>query len=632
MAFGGYIAKKLDKGIDKVIEAKSNDLFDFILKTPWRHSSKQGEKLIRTLREDANYKKFIDGHIYENLKTKTIDGRNKLFFIEEIYHPLNLTNSKKENVRLDDIIDVSEGKIINIIGVAGQGKSTLMKKILYETIRKGCRLPFFIELRTLEEKTIIDKIKDELSKFGVKSENKIIESALTSSRMVLILDGFDEISLEKRKQVYQEIESIKSKLKTPIIISSRPFTEICESTLAIEVTIKDLDKDDIFKLIEKRMSKEEADKAKEVLLSNNSLLTSLITPILVSLFCACYPNSDIVPKNASDYYQRIFNILYEGHDLRKLFFSRQKEFPVTIDVAKSIFCAFSFLSLKDNKISMKKDEAINFIDKSIRRCGITPTGNDITNCLSDIIKITSLLKEDGYEQYAFIHKSIQEYHAALFIKESDESSKKSISASILSGLQKRQVKYYGVSRFLYSIDSINTIEKIALPCFESLGFNEHVNLDDLTTRLFDFIIERSRACIVNHSKTDITSKKKKGKTVSREIYILKVQSVYAELICLSPFLQKVAEKDLNLSDMVYNKLNEKHYMRYYLDTVGPTPDNAPLDDNNSLKLKQVIDHFNIYDQLHKDAKNIIQKIHSEYLSQKSRVGSINSTNDHFNDL
>ncbi|WP_350315795.1 NACHT domain-containing protein [Pectobacterium aroidearum] len=632
MGIASYLAGKLDKGVDKLIEDKSNDLFDFILKNPWRHSSKKGEKLIRSLREEANYKKFVEGHIYENLKTKTIDGRNNTFFIDDIYHSAHLVNKKNEKVSIENIIDVVEGKIVNIIGVAGQGKSTLMKKILLETIRNGKRLPFFIELRNLENKTIIDKIKEILLGFGVKSDNETIESALSSSRLVLLLDGFDEISFERRKAVYQEIENIKSRLKTPIIISSRPFTEICESTITVEVKIKELNKNDIFEIIEKRMSVEEAENAKEVLSSNEDLLKSLITPILVSLFCACYPNSDIVPKTASDYYQRIFNILYEGHDLRKLFFSRQKEFPVTIDVAKSIFCAFSFLSLKENKTIMEKEKAIYFIDKSIKRCGLTPVGNDTKNCLSDIIKITSLLKEDGFEQYAFIHKSIQEYHAALFIKESDKRTKKSISDSILDGLSKGKLKYYGVAKFLHSIDSVNTIENISLPCFERLGFNEGIDLDKLTKKILDSYISQSRAGIVNHTRSSWINKKKKEKIESREIYILKVQNTYGGIFNLIPFLHKVTETELNLYDIAYSILNEKHYMRYYLDKVGPTPDDQPLDDKNSLTLSHVIDHFALYDLLYTEAKKVIEKIQNEYLSQKSKIGNINSTNDLFNEL
>lgn len=633
MAIGGYMAGKLDKGIDKIIEEKSVDVFNFILKNPWRHNSKKGEKLIRKIKEEGNYKKFIEGHIYENLKTKTIDGKNEVFFIDEIYYPLKLEADKGSNVNIDNIIEIGEGKVINIIGMAGHGKSTLMQKILYETIRKGKRLPIFIELRNLEELTIIEKIKEILDSSGVTAEKEDIESALCSSRLILMLDGFDEISNDKRKKIYQEIDHIKSKLKTPTIVSSRPHTEICKSTIAQEIRIKDLTEEDAINIIEKRMKPEEANLAKEALNKNKTLLKSLITPILVSLFCACYPNSDIIPKTASDYYQRIFNILYEGHDLRKLFFSRQKEFPITIDVARSIFCAFCFLSLKDNKTIMSEDQAIDFVRKSIERCGLTPIGNDTKNCLSDIVKITSLLKEDGFEQYAFIHKSIQEYHTALFIKDTDEDTRESISSSILNGLLDHQTKYLGVANFLHSIDNINTIKRIAIPCFERLGFIEGANHHELAKKILDGVIDKTRAGVVIHTQTEGRNKRDgKKRIVRREIYILKVQQTPEPLFAIKPFLQRNTESDVDIADMIFKSMDDKKYLRYYLEKAGANPDDKPLDDKNSLKLRDVVEHFCLYDFFLERVESTIKKANQEYLEQKNRIGAVRATRGFFSEL
>lgn len=63
---------------------------------------------------------------------------------------------------------------------------------------------------------------------------------------------------------------------------------------------------------------------KSILGDNGELMRSLRTPILVSIFCYCYPKSDTVPNNAISYYDKIFDIVYEGHDKRKNFFKREK--------------------------------------------------------------------------------------------------------------------------------------------------------------------------------------------------------------------------------------------------------------------------------------------------------------------
>lgn len=631
----GYVASKADKGVDKVVEKSFERLFEHILKNPWRFKSKKGEKLIRSLKEDGGYDNYVNGHIYENLKTKTIDGKDSLFVIDDIYYPLRFKNNNNESVLLENMIMTGEGCILNITGVAGNGKSTVMKKLLIETIRKGLRLPFFLELRTLEDNSIVEKLVEIINNCGVKADIDSVESALSSSRIILLLDGFDEISSGRRKVVYKEIELIKNKFKAPILISSRPHTEICTSTIAQEIKIQDLSPLDVFNLIDKRMGKFEAEKAKQILKSNNELLTSLVTPILVSLFCACYPNADIIPKTASDYYQRIFDILYEGHDLRKLFFSREKAFHDDSGLVKAIFCAFSFLSLKENKLTITHQEAIDFIDKSMNRCGYKPKSNDTSNFLQDIIKITGLIKEDGFKQYAFIHKSIQEYHAALFIKNSDDDAKKSINQSILNGLIDGSLKNINVSSFLFYIDKLNTIRNISIPLFESIGFSQEVDVEELTRKLVDDVLCHSRAGVVVHAQHEEALKPIKGnkaKVRKKEIFILRTDVVGERLVPLSPFISIDKDKTLRIADMVYTTMNSHVYLQYYVNKVGVNRENKDLDASNSLLAVEVVDHFCHYHKVFNLAMEMVSDLYLQYVEQKAMLESIKSTEDSFSGL
>ncbi|MEJ2268083.1 MAG: hypothetical protein P8X70_03335, partial [Nanoarchaeota archaeon] len=41
----------------------------------------------------------------------------------------------------------------------------------------------------------------------------------------------------------------------------------------------------------------------------------------------------------------------------------------------------------------------------------------LDNILNDIVNITSLIISDGYDEYSYVHKSIQEYFAATYLKE-----------------------------------------------------------------------------------------------------------------------------------------------------------------------------------------------------------------------
>ncbi|MXC43639.1 NACHT domain-containing protein, partial [Escherichia coli] len=80
--------------------------------------------------------------------------------------------------------------IVNIVGIAGQGKSTILRKLFSEEIKKSERMPFFIELRRVKNANIIAYLADILNTFGVGCSEDSLKILLQSQRVVLMLDGF----------------------------------------------------------------------------------------------------------------------------------------------------------------------------------------------------------------------------------------------------------------------------------------------------------------------------------------------------------------------------------------------------------------------------------------------------------
>ncbi len=144
---------------------------------------------------------------------------------------------------------------------------------------------FFVELRKLkDEQSIISAVVSVLRVAGLDADVENTQSALMSKKILLLLDGYDEIQNEDRERIFNEIEELKLKFKTPLIITSRPDTAICNSTLVKGLRIKNLTRSMALDIIKKRMDEDNYSKAKEVLEINERLFDSLITPILVSLF------------------------------------------------------------------------------------------------------------------------------------------------------------------------------------------------------------------------------------------------------------------------------------------------------------------------------------------------------------
>ena len=149
--------------------------------------------------------------------------------------PLSVTD-KYVNVRLrcgrnvvndtDLISGISSDKPIVVVGSAGSGKTMFMRYMtLTAFFADSGPVPIFVELRhinNITNKDLITFIRSSASSGrGITEEQFTI--GLKKGCFKLILDGWDELALDLRKTLEQQILHIRQKFPlTPMIISSRP--------------------------------------------------------------------------------------------------------------------------------------------------------------------------------------------------------------------------------------------------------------------------------------------------------------------------------------------------------------------------------------------------------------------------
>ncbi len=104
-----------------------------------------------------------------------------IFFLDDIYYPLTVeVASNKDKVVIKDGVTLPFHGIVNIVGIAGQGKSTILRKLFSEEIKKSERMPFFIELRRVKNANIIAYLADILNSFGVGCSEDSLKILLQS--------------------------------------------------------------------------------------------------------------------------------------------------------------------------------------------------------------------------------------------------------------------------------------------------------------------------------------------------------------------------------------------------------------------------------------------------------------------
>ena len=175
--------------------------------------SQQGKTSVKNINIKHNIEGYITDIFSKNIKTKTYFFQDEPQHFYDFYVPLNVSIGKDifKEFSYKDASFI--GNLIVIVGAAGSGKSILMKHLLLDFISDGHQIPLFLELRdyNLSQDKFDDWI---LGKMGVLSDAMSQDSQIdlfNSGRLMLFLDGYDEVTHEKRADVTTAIASYASR-------------------------------------------------------------------------------------------------------------------------------------------------------------------------------------------------------------------------------------------------------------------------------------------------------------------------------------------------------------------------------------------------------------------------------------
>jgi predicted NACHT family NTPase len=157
-------------------------------------------------------------------RVKTIWDVEKERDLVKFYYPSKVRSPGEKSKVVNKIDDFDfDGNLI-IRGIVGQGKSIFLRYLAAREFELGERIPVFIELRRIEpNKTVVDAVIDELKNLGLAGANvEIVEYLVRFSRLVLLLDVFDEVVEEQTTGLVKELENLSVRLpKLRILVTSR---------------------------------------------------------------------------------------------------------------------------------------------------------------------------------------------------------------------------------------------------------------------------------------------------------------------------------------------------------------------------------------------------------------------------
>ena len=339
--------------------------------------------------------------------------------LEDVYEPTFLK-------RLDlfrDSITYSANDIINsdthttIVDAAGMGKSTFVKHIALSIYQKSDTIPIIYNLRQYDnDEDIVISLCRELDDFEYHFSKEVFIKLILRGKFFIILDAFDEVDNSIQKAVGLAIEELSLKCGfSRILLTSRPQNYV--------PSLKSGDLYEFAKLTPKQAASmvRRYDKIAnltfgEKLIDQFYLVPNelLGNPLLVALLYRTFAVNGRIEGRITNFFDDTYKALFEGHDLTKPGFTRTRESCLSVDDFRKLLQAHSYYSVIKQQFSwIGEDYVISTIEESCELCQQDAAQSRFI--FNDLLCAVPLLIRDGNE-IRYIHKTIQEFFAAGFIK------------------------------------------------------------------------------------------------------------------------------------------------------------------------------------------------------------------------
>jgi len=358
-------------------------------------------------------------------KIKTLLYRDKPVSLEFHYVASDFTCGDKK-INAEEIIQAFRSNRRNIVtGTAGSGKSVLLKKVAIDLINTNQSIiPCLIELRLLTSRETHTTITDYLHKLISEQEENIttelLHKALKLGKIFLLLDGFDEIDHEKRSTYEAELLEISNKYSlSPILLSTRPDHTLESLQEFHTYRAEGLTKEQATNLIGK-IEYDPVIKTSFIEQLNTGLFEKHIaftsSPLLLTMLLLTYEQLAEIPEKIHIFYEQAFDTLYHKHDALKDLYRRKSYCNLPIDEFKKIFACFCTTTYYDRAFSFTYEESIKYIKQALNLANNTTTKAE--NFFKDLLNSVCIIQQEGLT-YTFVHRSFQEYFAAVFISQTE---------------------------------------------------------------------------------------------------------------------------------------------------------------------------------------------------------------------
>ena len=363
--------------------------------------------------------------------------------IEKAFRERNRSRLILSSDELKDGTQVAnEKRHLMLLGAPGIGKSTFLRKVGLEALKgkegnfvHKC-IPVFLELKrfTGDQIDIEALIAQEFKICGYPYPEEMAKTALNSGKLLILFDGLDEVPTANVDNVVLKIGDFVDQYSQNRFIAScriaaytggfRQFTEVEMADFddtQIEAYIKNwfASTPDRYRyqLDEEVKTADQCWKALNAA-GHHATKELARNPLLLTLLCMVYDNSQNFPQNRADLYEKALNIFLEEWAAEKRV-RQEDSISQYLDVAseKRMLSEIAAKNFEASYLLFSKDELIKQIREFGEGNANTPSTFDAPKIFETILVDQGLFVERVSGSYSFSHLTFQEYLTASYIKE-----------------------------------------------------------------------------------------------------------------------------------------------------------------------------------------------------------------------
>jgi predicted NACHT family NTPase len=337
-------------------------------------------------------------------------------------------SSKQQKERVPGLKAVEQFPRLVVLGKPGAGKTTFLKRITTQCITGQIfpqQVPVFVTLKqfteTRQQPDLFDYIVQQWSENGVDDADSVAGKLLNQGRVLLLLDGLDEVSPADSARVVDDVRRFSERFhRNQFIVTCRIAAKEFTLELFTEVEVADFDDQQIAVFVTKWFALKDPTKTERFLqqFKKNPRVQQLATnPLLLTLLCWWFEDSGDFSANRSELYEAGIFVLLKKWDAKRNIERDQVYKGLSHKRKEDILSQIAWNTFKTGNYFFKQKDLERQIREFIESLAGTSTDKrelelDSAAVLKSIESQHGLLVKRAWGIYSFSHLTFQEYFTA----------------------------------------------------------------------------------------------------------------------------------------------------------------------------------------------------------------------------